>query len=154
MLVLQRSSVTWTKVGDVLPKELREKMGNWRDSIPSKWLKASDLEGKPRLVTIKKFTEEKLQGETFPKPAVWFKEEEKALILNITNGKKIEQICGTGDPDGWTGKRIVIYPTETELRGETVDCIRVRAPKPGTKPPVPEPEETEDHGSDSDDTPF
>ena len=139
-------------------------MGNWRDSIPSKWLKASDLDGKPRLVTIKKFTEEKLQGETFPKPAVWFKEEEKALILNITNGKKIEQICGTGDPDGWTGKRIVIYPTETELRGETVDCIRVRAPKPGAPAPAtrkqaPEPEpEPIDEGHadqyDDSDVPF
>lgn len=136
-------------------------MGNWRDSIPSKWLKASDLEGKPRLVTIKKFTEEKLQGETFPKPAVWFREEEKALILNITNGKKIEQICGTGDPDKWPGKRIVIFPTETELRGETVDCIRVRAPKPGAKMPAPveEPEHVEDPEAENyqpsdDDTPF
>jgi hypothetical protein len=128
-------------------------MGNWRDSIPSKWLKASDLEGKPRLVTIKKFTEEKLQGETFPKPAVWFKEEEKALILNITNGKKIEQICGTGDPDKWPGKRIVIFPTETELRGETVDCIRVRAPKPGAKP-APQEEEYHEDEQPSDDVPF
>jgi len=134
-------------------------MGNWRDSIPSKWLKASDLDGKPRLVTIKKFSVEKLDDGN--KPAVWFVEEEKALILNITNGKKIEGICGTGDPKGWTGKRVVLYPTETELRGETVDCIRVRAPKPGAKlPPFIVVAESEDvaaateYQASDDDVPF
>lgn len=118
-------------------------MGNWRDSIPSKWLKASDLDGKPRLVTIKKFTVEKIT-EDKQGPVVWFAEEEKGLGLNITNGKKIESICGSGDPKAWIGKRIVVYPTETEFKGETVDCIRVRAPKVGAKlPPAPVIEEPE-----------
>jgi hypothetical protein len=108
--------------------------------MPSKWLKAADLDGKPRLVTIKKFTVEDLGDGK--KPAVWFVEEDKALILNIVNGKKIEAICGSGDPENWKGKRVVLYPTETELRGETVDCIRVRAPKPSAAAPTlhePEP---------------
>lgn len=126
-------------------------MGNWRDSMPSKWLKASDLNGKPALVTIKEFTVEKM-NDGGKKPAVWFKEEDKALILNITNGKKIEGICGSADPDNWIGKRIVIFPTETEMAGDTVECIRVRAPKPGTAAPQPEPE-PEFHASD-DDVPF
>ena len=109
-------------------------MPSWRDSIPSKWLKASDLDGKPRLVTIKRFSVEEI-GEA-PKPVVWFKEEEKGLGLNITNGKKIETICGSADPEKWKGKVIVVFPTETEFKGETVDCIRVRAPKPGYVAPV------------------
>lgn len=111
-------------------------MGNWRDSIPSKWLKAADLDGKPQLVTIKKFTVEGLQDGT-KKPAVWFREEAKALVLNVTNGKSIEKIVGSADPEVWIGKRVVIYPTETEMGGERVDCIRVRAPKPGAKLPEP-----------------
>ena len=131
-------------------------MGSWRDSIPSKWLKAGDLDGKPHLVTIKRFSVEKI-AEDKQGPVVWFKEQEKGLGLNITNGKKIEDICGSADPDKWVGKRIVIFPTETEFRGETVDCIRVRAPKPGTKPappPEPEPEPEGEFVPEDDDVPF
>ena len=131
-------------------------MGNWRDSMPSKWLKASDLDGKPQLVTIKKFTVEAMNDGT-KKPAVWFREEAKALVLNVTNGKKIETICGSADPANWNGKAIVIFPTETEMGGETVDCIRVRAPKPGTKLPEPVTEEPIIEGEyqpSDDDVPF
>lgn len=123
---------------------------NWRDSIPSKWLKASDLDGKPRLVTVKRFSVEQIvEGKTGP--VVWFNEEEKGLGLNITNGKKIEHICGSADPDNWKDKAIVLYPTETEFKGETVDCIRVRAPKKGAKLPEPAPEE---FTAEDDDVPF
>jgi len=111
-------------------------VGNWRDSIPSKWLKASDLDGKARLLTIKKFSVEMIV-EDKKGPVVWFIEEPKGLGLNITNGKTIEQICGSGDPQRWIGKRIVIFPTETDFKGERVDCIRVRAPKAGAKLPEP-----------------
>ena len=129
-------------------------MGNWRDSIPSKWLKASDLDGKPHLVTIKRFGVEKI-AEDKKGPVVWFKEEEKGLGLNVTNGKTIEKICGSGDPEKWLGKRIVIFPTETEFKGETVDCIRVRAPKPGAPPPIEvEPEPGGDYTAGDDDVPF
>lgn len=134
-------------------------MPSWRDSIPSKWLKASDLDGKPRLVTIKKFSVETV-GED-KRPVVWFGEEEKGLGLNITNGKAIENIAGSADPSRWIGKRVVIYPTETDFKGDRVECIRVRAPKAGAKlpPPPPEPEpEPIDEGDaaqfDTDDTPF
>jgi hypothetical protein len=120
-------------------------MTSWRDSIPSKWLKAADLGGKPHLVTIKRFSVETI-GES-PKPVVWFRELKKGLGLNITNGKRIEDICGSADPERWIGKHIVLFPTETEYKGETVDCIRVRAPKPGAK--LPEPVTGPDDDSDT-----
>jgi hypothetical protein len=117
-------------------------MPSWRDSIPSKWLKAADLADKPHLVTIKKFSVETV-GED-KRPVVWFVEEEKGLGLNITNGKTIEMVCGSADPAKWIGKRVVIYPTETDFKGERVDCIRVRAPKPGAKlPPAAPPPPSE-----------
>ena len=117
-------------------------MPSWRDSIPSKWLKASDLDGKPHLVTVKRFSVEEIGDGK--KPVVWFREMEKGLGLNITNGKKIESICGSSDPANWIGKRVVVFPTETEFKGETVDCVRVRAPKPGAKLPPPLEPEDED----------
>lgn len=113
-------------------------MPSWRDSIPSKWLKAKDLDGKPHLVTIKRFSVEKI-GDT-DGPVVRFAEFDKSFGLNITNGQTIENITGSPDPKNWIGKRVVIYPTETDYAGSRVACIRVRAPKPGAKlPPAPEP---------------
>jgi hypothetical protein len=135
-------------------------MDNWRDSIPSKYLKAADLDGKPHLVTIKKFSVEKTDTEKFP--CVWFSEFDKGFRLNVTNGKKIEGIAGSANPARWSNARVVIFPTETELRGETVDCIRVRAPKAGAKLPPPpaaeldvaDEEQHEGYEPTDDDVPF
>jgi len=133
-------------------------MGNWRDSIPSKWLKAADLDGKPHLMTIKGFSVEAMNDGS-KCPCVWFREpvagEHKGFILNVTNGKSIEAISGSKDTDNWKGKVIVIYPTETDLKGERVDCIRVRAPKPGSvAAPAPEPEPEQSYQADDSDVPF
>lgn len=116
-------------------------MGNWRDSLPSNYLKASDFE-KPALLTIKGFGDEKIGDEI--KPCVFFEEETKGLILNITNGNTIEQIAGTADPDNWNGVKVVAYKTDTDFRGKRVDCIRIRAPKPGAKLPPPPPPPDDD----------
>ena len=118
-------------------------MGSWKDAFPSKWLKASDLEDKPHLWTVKKVAREKLQDGTY-KLAVWFREESKPLLLNKTNAKSIEKATGSDDTDVWIGKRVVVFPTETEMGGETVDCIRIRAPKTGAKLPPPPPVEDEE----------
>jgi hypothetical protein len=101
-------------------------MSNWKKSIPSKYLKASDFT-QPALYTISRFNEEEINNEL--KPVVYFNESEKALVLNIVNGNAIEKICGTPETDEWHGKQIVLYATETTFRGEQVECIRVRAPK-------------------------
>lgn len=121
-------------------------MGNWRNAFPSQYLKAADF-AKPRLLTIKKFGEEEIGGE--PKPAVYFREEPKALILNKVNADMIERVTGSADTDDWTGKAVVLFATTTEFQGKNVDCIRIRAPKPGAVPPQPPPEQ-EFHAEDSD----
>lgn len=50
--------------------------------------------------------------------------------LNPTNRKTISQLYGT-KPSAWAGKFITLYPTTTEMAGQTVDCIRVRPTVPG-----------------------
>ena len=61
-------------------------MSNWRDALPSQWLKAADFE-KPGLLTIRKFSVEQMSDDK--RPVVWFDEVEKGLGLNITNGNTI-----------------------------------------------------------------
>jgi hypothetical protein len=113
-------------------------MSNWRDALPSQWLKAADFE-KPGLLTIRKFSIEQLGDDK--RPVVWFDEVEKGLALNIVNGSTIEDICGSADPERWVGHKIVCFKTQTDYQGKRVDCIRIRAPRPGTvAQPAPAPE--------------
>lgn len=50
----------------------------------------------------------------------------KRLILNATNLKAIASWHGN-DPHKWNGKEIHMFRTLTNLKGETVECIRIQA---------------------------
>lgn len=64
-------------------------------------------------------------GRKAKKPIVWFTGKEKGLALNRTNGKTIATLYGN-DTRSWPGKRVTLYATQTQMGGDTVDCIRVR----------------------------
>lgn len=74
------------------------------------------------------------------------------LLLNKTNAKTIAQLY-TKKPANWVGKLITLYPTTTEVGGETQDCIRIRNAVPADKrrapatepPPATPPSEPFDH---------
>ncbi|HLE35670.1 MAG TPA: hypothetical protein VI699_00835 [Candidatus Acidoferrales bacterium] len=105
---------------------------NIKDSFPSKWLKADDLEGDMNL-TIKGVEQEMLDDG--PKPVVSFREIEKGLVLNKTNARTIAKLYGV-ETGAWAGKTITIFPTQVDYRGEQVAAIRVRVAAPpvnGTK---------------------
>jgi hypothetical protein len=108
-----------------------------RDELfPSKFLRAADLSGKPKTLTISKATRETLKngGDEQSKLVVYFKGAKKGLPLNITNFDTIMGVTGEADSDDWVGHRIEVYPTTTEMRGKTVDCIRIRQPAQGELP--------------------
>ena len=95
------------------------------DLFKSKYLKAEDLRGKDISVTIDRVEMASMPNGQ-PKPAVFFKDKDKGLVLNKTNFNTIAKVIGIDDTDDWNGHQITIYPTETEFQGEMVDCIRVR----------------------------
>ena len=97
----------------------------------SKFLKAADLGGKEfslRINAVDEVEVEDRDGNTKAKLLVHFDNTEKGLLLNVTNLESIEAACG-GDTDDWPGNPIILFPTKTKLRGNLVDCIRVRAPE-------------------------
>lgn len=73
------------------------------------------------------------------KPVVKFKETEKGMALNATNGKTIAGLYGNKVED-WAGKKIALYKSRTRnpSGGDDVDCLRVR-PKPPKDTAEPEP---------------
>jgi hypothetical protein len=94
---------------------------------PSRWLKAADLKSSGAVVTIDHLAMEEIGEDKKTKPALYFQDRKKALVLNATNDEEIGKILGTDDDKRWHGKRICLYPTTTRFGGKTVDCIRVRA---------------------------
>lgn len=134
-------------------------MPHFKSMYDRDYLYAFDLKGKDCTVTIEKVTQGVLSNgkKKSKKPLCYFREskDKRPMALNATNGKAIAGMYGPNTED-WVGKRITIFPTTTEMAGETVDCIRVRPriPTQGTQaaeltaaPPVEELEAREP-GSD------
>ena len=119
--------------------------------FPSKYLKASDLNGKPVDRSIESApleTLKTLEGKEQTKTVLYFKGAKKGLPLNLTNWDAVADATGEDDTDRWPGHRIELYPTTTTMQGKTVDCIRIRPPAqrelPKVNPPAPKPPVADD----------
>ena len=99
-------------------------------------LKASDLQGRDVTVTVKGF--EIKEFDDGKKLSLSFMESDKELICNKTNANTIAGLYG-GAIEGWVGKRITLFPTQTDYAGQQVACIRVKL-----NPPPPEPQSSAD----------
>jgi hypothetical protein len=101
------------------------------DFFTSKYVKASDLKGEPRILKIEAVTSEMLKnpknGEEQRKPVLHFVGVKKTMPLNMTNWDAVADICGE-DSDTWPGHRIEVFPTTAQLGNQTVDAIRIRQP--------------------------
>lgn len=118
---------------------------------PSRYLKESDLRGREVTVTIKSVEVIKIGDDT--KPVAHFEGKEKGLVLNKTMFNAIAKATGELDSDDWPGHKITIYPTETEFKGDTVACIRVRlhVSDNGRAKPAPPPVAPPDNDPDDED---
>lgn len=107
-------------------------MPHWRSMTDRDFLYAYDLQGRDVTVTIEKVVAGELTstgGKKTRKPVVHFVGKSKPLALNATNAKTIASLY-TNMTESWIGKRITIYPTDTQMNGETIECIRVRPTVP------------------------
>lgn len=92
--------------------------------FPSNFLKAADLEGQARRVTIASCAPELLgQGET--KPVLRFAGIPRGLVLNRTNAAVLAAAFGT-ETTAWAGQPVELYPDMTMFQGRATPCIRVR----------------------------
>lgn len=71
-------------------------------------------------------------GRKSKKPVVKFKGAQKGLALNKTNARIVIALYGPLT-EAWPGKRVTLYKTQTQMGGETVDCIRIRPVVPSGK---------------------
>ena len=93
--------------------------------FPSKYIKATDLQGREAMVTIDRAEIETLGDDR--KLVLYFKGKEKGLVTNRTNADRIAHMYGT-NTDGWMGQPVVLFCDMVNFQGRVVEAIRVRAP--------------------------
>lgn len=108
-------------------------MAHWKKYMDKELLGAWDLEGRDVTVTLVEINGAELNNGTKKnkKPVATIasstgRKLDKKLALNATNCKTIEQLAGSPDVEKWKGLRITLWPTTTQMGGETKECIRIR----------------------------
>lgn len=104
------------------------------DAFPSKYLKATDLNGNRVRVTIDRVVFEDIgQGEDKDrKPVLYFKGKEKGVVMNKTNATNIALMYGD-EMDDWTGVDVELFSAMVDFQGRSVEAIRIRPMRPVVK---------------------
>mgnify|MGYP007031196897 CR=1 FL=1 len=126
---------------------------NVKDTLATRYLGAeTDIEDDEDLILTIKECEMETLGED-KKLVLYFKETKKGLALNKTNMKTIAKVLDSMETDDWIGKRIALFSTEVDFKGEQVLAIRVRLKAPKAKPveAAAPPADTSDPFSEDDD---
>jgi hypothetical protein len=96
------------------------------EQFPSKYLRASDLDGEQTAV-MGRVEMEEVGTDKERKPVLYFQGLDKGLVLNKTNSGTISQLYGD-DTDDWAGEAITLFSAMVSFQGETKPAVRVRAP--------------------------
>jgi hypothetical protein len=104
------------------------------ETFPSKYLKASDLQGRDVKVVMQHVEMEKLGDDL--KPILYFKGKDKGLCLNKTNSNTIADAYGD-DTDDWGDQPLVLFSVMVDFQGKVGPAIRVRAPTARDRKPAP-----------------
>jgi hypothetical protein len=97
------------------------------DLFPSRYLKAADLKGQKRTLTISKITSEEVGKDKKAEPIIYFQKCTKGLVLNKTNAKRIAEVLGSKALADWPGKSVALYSKMVEFAGDLVPAIRIDA---------------------------
>ena len=107
---------------------------HWKRLINPDYLGAYSLEpGQDMILTIRQVRKEQITGTGGKKEeciVCHWEENQKPMILNVTNCKTISKLLKTPYIEKWAGHRIQIYADVTSLAGEKVECLRVRKQLP------------------------
>ena len=115
---------------------------NINDLYPSKYISASDLQGRDVEVTISNVAIEEVGKDNEKRPILYFQGKQKGVVLNKTNAHNVGAIYGP-DTNGWIGQRVTLFVAWVDFQGKSVEAIRIRGPRPQSSVAAkPEPEHT------------
>lgn len=107
---------------------------HYKKLINPDYLGAYSLEpGQDMILTIKSVGKEVITGTGGKQEECivcrWV-EDQKPMILNVTNCKTISKMLKTPYVEKWAGHKVQIYATTTKFGGDTVECLRIRKDQP------------------------
>lgn len=109
-------------------------MEHWRKSFNPNYIGSYAFQpGEEKVVTIKTTGMEEVttpEGKKEQCLVAHFNEQEKPLILNVTNCKSIEKLSGTPDRLQWPGVGLILCVQKVKAFGEVVEAVRIRPVKP------------------------
>ncbi len=111
-------------------------MTDYRTMFDKDYIGSWDLQG-DTVVTITGVVKKKIknaQEKEEHKPILSLQGYEKKWVCNVTNCTVIANMYGK-HVEKWAGKRVTIYPTQTQAFGSMKDCIRVRPEMPADDGP-------------------
>jgi len=114
-----------------------KKLTHWKKLTNPDYIGAYSMEeGKDLTVTIVEVKREMVTGDAGRKEecTVAYLKGQKPMILNRTNCKTITSLFKTPYIENWKGKQITLFVSQTKLKGEDVECLRIR----NTAPTLPE----------------
>src|SRR5215475_12980180 len=97
-------------------------------AFPSRFFKAEDLPAEGLRVVIDDMQSLQLGEQKEDRFVLFFKDQQKGLVFNITKWTVIEEAYG--DSDNWPDRPMVLYPDKTRFGGKQVPCVSIRIPKP------------------------
>jgi hypothetical protein len=98
-----------------------------QQAFPSRFFKAEDLPANGLRVIIDDMQRVQLGETKEDKYVLFFKHQQKGLVLNITKWTALEEAYG--DSDNWLARPIVLYPDKTRFGGNQVPCVRIGIPR-------------------------
>lgn len=110
-------------------------MPEFKDFFKSKYTGAWTVpDGKDLVLTIDRVALENVVGEggrNETLPVCRFREAGVLpLVLNRTNFKTIVKLTGKKDSDQWSGQCVQLFKSTTKLKGDVVECVRIRPTAP------------------------
>ncbi len=114
-------------------------MANVNSMFPSKWLRASDLQGGEPILNIERMAMEEVEQGKDQQPVLYFMGKDKGLVLNKTNAMNVSVLHGP-ETDAWVGKQIQLFTTYVDYQGRSVLAIRIKPAQPSapaTENPAP-----------------
>ena len=107
---------------------------HWKKLINPDYLGAYSLDpGKDMVLTIRQVKKEMITGTDGKKEeciVCYWQEDQKPMILNVTNCKMIAKLLKTPYIERWAGHRIQIGAEVVSAFGEKVEALRVRKALP------------------------
>lgn len=99
------------------------------DFYPDTYFTGTAMEGEDeQVLTIDAVVLTKLQnpntGETEQKPVVFFKEDDRGLVLGSKSKfNTMAEVLDLEDSDDWPGQKVRIFPTRAQFQGKPVPSV-------------------------------